>query len=134
MITVKSSAYVTNAALSSSIGSAFLATGAGFGRTIIEALGLGVSPSTFAAGLLFAIAGGWLAMSLQPPEQPKEKLQTLIGALFVGILALWAQPFFGSVIPGIGNFHPVFVMGVGGTAWRPTIMFLSKFSIGAFWK
>lgn len=84
---------------------------------VIRALGLSMDWPELIAGLCFAVAGGFVAMAVSPPDDRLDKWATLATALLIGLLAAIAQP----AVPLVETMPVQLVMGVAGLGSRKAV-------------
>lgn len=79
---------------------------------IMAAFGIAVTLPEFAAGMLFAVAGGFVSLAHTPPEDRVDKFATLGTALVIGLLAAILHP----ALPWARDLPVQAFMGICGIA------------------
>lgn len=79
---------------------------------VLDAFGIAMGWPQLMAGMCFAVAGGFVALAMQPPDDRMDKWVTLFAAMLIGLLAAIMHPH----IPVIDNVPSQAFMLIAGLA------------------
>lgn len=97
---------------------------------VLDAMGIGLDPPHFLAGLLFGVSGGFVAMAHSPPDDRIDKIGTLLTAALIATFAAILHP----LVAIIAEWPPQIVMGVAGLGSRKIVDAVRAVDIGQLWK
>lgn len=97
---------------------------------VLKWFGLDIDLAELVAGLLFAVAGAFVALAHTPAKTRSTKWATLITGLFIGLAAALVHP----VIPYLNKFPVQLVMGIAGLASRKIATILQNLDVSFLWK